>query len=451
MGKTSSRPNPKTGSQPFGAGLFARLLGIFLLLALWKFGNPVIFELMTEKPRDIWEIIFQPWPLDWGYVFIGVLSIIGIVVGKFEFKKDWPSVLGLLLPFIWLIWQFISAIQTVDSTLTRFTLKHFTACAVCFYLGRFALSRIENIRPVFLGLLAGFVIVLWSSWDQHLGGLERTRRFFYELPNWREYPPDFIKKVASNRIYGTLFYPNTLAAVILLVLPISVATLWSFKARLTTAARICLISILTIAALGCLYWSGSKSGWLLALLLSLVVLLQLKFSPVLKRGLIIALVVLGLGGFVVKYANFFEKGATSVVARFDYWRAALQITKENPVLGTGPGTFFIPYQKIKTPESEITRLCHNDYLEQATDSGLVGFLSFTTFIFGSLVICRPKGDFFAFSVWLGLIGVCLHSLVEFNFYIPAVAWPTFLFLGWLWSKKSVRQDSLGFVTSPSSK
>ena len=451
MGKTSSRPNPKTGSQPIGEGVFAALVGIFLLLALWKFGNPVIFESMTEKPRDIWEIIFQPWPLNWGYALIGILFLVGIVAGKLEFKKDWRSAFSLLLPLVWLAWQFISATQTVDSKLTGFTLKHFTACVVCFYLGRFALGRIENIRPVFLGLLIGFIIVLWSGWGQHFGGLERTRRFFYELPNWREFPPDFIKKVASNRIYGTLFYPNTLAAVILLVLPISIATLWSLKSRLTAAARVCLISIFTIAALACLFWSGSKSGWLLALLLCFVVLLQLKFSPVLKRGLIIALVVIGLGGFAVKYAKFFEKGATSVVARFDYWRAAVQITAENPVLGTGPGTFFIPYQKIKKPESEITRLCHNDYLEQASDSGVVGFLTFSAFIFGSLVICRPKGDFFVFSVWIGLVGVCLHSLVEFNLYIPAVAWPTFLLLGWLWAKKSVRQDSPGFVTSPPTK
>lgn len=437
MGKISNRPLPKTNSQPFGATLFAGLTGIFLLLVLWKFGNPIIFESMTDTPDGIFELFFQPWPISWGYAFIAILVVGGIVVGKVEFKKDWQTAFGLLLPLLWLTWQFISATQTVDPTLTRFTLKHFTACVVCFYLGRFALSRVENIRPVFLGLLAGFVVILWAGWDQHLGGLERTRRFFYELPNWREYPPDFIKKVGSNRIYGTLFYPNTLAAVILLVLPVSIATLWSFRTRFTTAARICLIGILAIAALACLFWSGSKSGWLLALLLSLVVLLQLKFSPVLKKGLIIALVVIGLGGFAVKYAKFFEKGATSVVARFDYWRAALQITAENPVLGTGPGTFFIPYQKIKKPEAEITRLCHNDYLEQASDSGIIGFLSFTTFIFGSLaVFCRPKGNFLAFGVWLGLVGVCLHSLVEFNLYIPAVAWPTFLFLGWLWGRRN---------------
>src|SRR6185503_18018625 len=166
---------------------------------------------------------------------------------------------------------------------------------------------------------------------------------------------------------------------------------------------------------------------------------QLRFSPVLKKCLVIGLLIVGLGGFAIKYAKFFERGATSVVARFDYWRAAAQITKDNPVFGTGPGTFFIPYQKIKAPEAEITRLCHNDYLEQASDSGIVGFLSFGAFIFGSLIFCRPKQnppDLFKFCIWLGLVGVSLHSLVEFNLYIPAVAWPSFLFWGWLWSQRN---------------
>ena len=78
------------------------------------------------------------------------------------------------------------------------------------------------------------------------------------------------------------------------------------------------------------------------------------------------------GGFFWRYSAFFQKGATSVGARFDYWQAALQTAKDKPLFGTGPGTFAIAYEKIKRPESEMARLVHNDYLEQASDSGVVG-------------------------------------------------------------------------------
>jgi O-antigen ligase len=137
-----------------------------------------------------------------------------------------------------------------------------------------------------------------------------------------------------------------------------------------------------------------------------------------------------------------------VTARFDYWRAAAQITFKNPVFGTGPGTFLIPYTRIKRPESEPSRLVHNDYLEQASDSGLPGFLFYTAFIAGALYWTRPgridsvavKGgstaaepqtDWLRVWVWLGVLGWALQGFMEFGLYVPALAWPAFAFLGWL--------------------
>jgi O-antigen ligase len=145
--------------------------------------------------------------------------------------------------------------------------------------------------------------------------------------------------------------------------------------------------------------------------------------------------VCGVTGFFVKYASFFERGATSVVARFDYWRAALQTTAANPVFGTGPGTFGVAYLAIKNPESEMSRLAHNDYLQQASDSGVLGCLSFA-----GLVLCvllrgytRPTDPDRAvrFLVWLGFLGWALQSTMEFGLYIPALAWPALSMAGWL--------------------
>src|SRR5262249_53337746 len=133
--------------------------------------------------------------------------------------------------------------------------------------------------------------------------------------------------------------------------------------------------------------------------------------------------------------GYFHKGATSAVARFDYWQAAVQITKDHPIFGTGPGTFFIPYQKIKRPESEVSRLTHNDYLEQASDSGIPGLLLYAGFVVGGLIwIARRKGflsDWRNFAVWLGVLGWSLQSLMEFSLYIPALSWSAFAFLGWM--------------------
>jgi len=44
-----------------------------------------------------------------------------------------------------------------------------------------------------------------------------------------------------------------------------------------------------------------------------------------------------------------------------------------------------------------------------------------------------SGDGLQFAVWLGLLGWTLQGMLEFGLYTPALAWPAFLLLGWLWS------------------
>ena len=207
----------------------------------------------------------------------------------------------------------------------------------------------------------------------------------------KDVAPEYLKKISSNRIFATLFYPNALAGALLLLLPVTLAALWQLRTLLTPAARWFLMAMAGAAGLGCLYWSGSKGGWLLMLLVGLVALLRVPFSLRLKVALVTGVLLVGLAGFFWKHAAFFQKGATSVSARFDYWRAAAQTAKDNPIFGTGPGTFAIAYQKIKRPESEMARLVHNDYLEQASDSGVPGLLAYTLFIVDRGGMELPEG------------------------------------------------------------
>src|ERR1019366_1715147 len=130
--------------------------------------------------------------------------------------------------------------------------------------------------------------------------------------------PDYLKRISSDRIFSTLLYPNVLAGALLLLLPATLAALWQLRGVLTAAARWFLIGAVGFAGLACLYWSGSKGGWLLMLLLGLVVLLRLPFSQRLKVVLVMGVLVAGLAGFFLRHASFFKKGATSVSARFDY-------------------------------------------------------------------------------------------------------------------------------------
>jgi O-antigen ligase len=173
----------------------------------------------------------------------------------------------------------------------------------------------------------------------------------------------------------------------------------------------------------------------LMLVLGLAALLRAPFARRMKILLVGVILAMGLTGFALRFAGYFQKGATSAVARSDYWRAAAQTARTHPLYGTGPGTFAIPYRELKKPESEMARLVHNDYLEQASDSGLVGAAAYLAFIARSLWAgwrrLAPQDDWLRFSVWLGLLGWGLQSFVEFGLYIPALAWPAFALTGWL--------------------
>jgi O-antigen ligase len=142
----------------------------------------------------------------------------------------------------------------------------------------------------------------------------------------------------------------------------------------------------------------------------------------------------------------------------------------------------------------MARLVHNDYLEQASDSGWVGFLAYALLIAGTLIRSFPRPDrasvshesrrdrdgplslslspsegervpkageglvhgpnarrdtveatqpedWLTFAVWLGVLGWALQNFAEFGLYIPALAWTAFTLLGWLLGKQNPTQSS----------
>ena len=453
MSKSTASPSPKTKAVAHWLPL---LVGGFLGLALLKFGNAIIMEKYITWPRDGFEWLIRPWPTTVGHVLLIMMALAGGCVARW--RRPCPRWLAML-PLAWLAWQLIAATTTVDPVLTGLTLKHFAACVLCFYLGYFALDNMPVSGGFGRLILLAMIAVIVNGAYQRLIGQAETRAYIQsnEPTHWRNLPPEetaemereglllrtpdgwtanpsLLKKAESDRISSTLFYPNALAGALLLMLPpclVMVATTrW-----LTPAARGFATGLLGLGGLICLYWSGSKAGWLLALGLGGLGLLRSPLNRTIKMAVVVGLLVLGLAGFAARYAGFFQRGATSVVARFDYWQAALQTAVAHPLRGTGPGTFFRSYQRLKKPESEVARLAHNDYLQQASDSGWPGFVLYSASVWGILMVAGrriwPAGSGLQFATWLGVVGWAGQGFVEFGLYIPALAWPAFVWLGWL--------------------
>jgi hypothetical protein len=440
-----SKPSPpqESAARPF---LFMALAGVFFLIAVVKFGNPVILDAAVSPPNGWLDVILgnssYSWQAKWGYllmipVFVAGLPAIGWKAGA----RKWPWL--LFLPALWLGWQFVSATGSISPNLTGPVLAHFSACVAFFYLGLFALRGERNPWPVWAGLGLALCWVLHIAIVQHFGGLEATRKMvvegrIYVKPELLK-DPAYWARLNSDRVSGSFMYPNGLAAGLLLLLPVTLVFLWQLTPKVRAGIRVLFVAILGGAGLACLYWSGSKAAWLFMVLLGVLALFHSSLRVAWKRILIYGLLALGIIGFTFKYVDSAAHGKRSMEARLIYWQAALRIVRQHPVLGTGPGTFGPAYVEIKPPNAEFARLTHNDYLEQASDSGIIGFLTFSGLVLGSipyLYRCRlmkhGRSYTVRFAVWLGLLGLCLHSGMEFNLYYPALAWPAFLLLGWLW-------------------
>ena len=460
--------------------VFLILTGIWLFTALFLFGNPVILDyLHPPKSIGIPTQAIGVTPEDYSNAkpYIGILAVLGLA-GLLGFsrlakpKLQLPTTLPrwlAWLPLGWFVWQLASLQQTDDREMSMATVIHFGSCLAAFYLGLFVLARMHLAKLALWGAALGLLLNLADACVEKFGGLEETRdRIIAEIESGkldpekvsakarestgaippeiekqiaalppetaakvRQLPLEFVKRMYSTRLYGHMFYPNTLAGVILLLLPVSLALLLG-QAR-WGQLRIALALGLAVVGLACLYWSGSKAGWLIAIVLLGVWFLHWPLSNTLKLGLAGTAMVLGLAGFAVKYADYFDRGATSVGARFGYWRAAAQTAMEEPLLGTGPGTFQLAYKRHRAPDAEPTRLTHNDYLQQASDSGVPGFLLYLVFFGGAAwaLARRRLTEPVYIAMRLGLLAWVLQGVVEFGLYIPALAWPAWLMLGWL--------------------
>lgn len=454
---------------------YALAFGLFLGLAIVKFGNPIILDQKIEPPASISDVWNNPWPSQWGVWMLAVLAVTGIAFA-FAAKMRWPHQKYFwLLPLGWFGWQLVSATQSVDRKLTDPVLWHFAGCVACYFVGAIVLGNERALRLLLVGLLAAFAFCLVQAVNQRLYEFPRDLRFLKEgeRTGWTNCAPDvlaqlrreqliistnglelahpaILAKLEKGRVHGTLFYPNTLASIILLLGPaaIALAVKGSRRFRAATRASVIVLTLLLVA-LG-LFWTGSKSGWLIALALCGGCLLRTNWPARWKWTVLLTIGVVGLAVFAFRFQGYFASGAKSVGARFDYWRAAVEITREHLWVGTGPGTFQRPYERLKSPEAEMARLTHNDYLEQFCDSGVPGGIVYALWIGAMLValtrrLWRTK-DVLSFTMFMGLCGWFAQGLVEFELYVPALAWTSFALLGLLFAASGKQFDK---VLSPS--
>ena len=126
----------------------------------------------------------------------------------------------------------------------------------------------------------------------------------------------------------------------------------------------------------------------------------------------------------------FESGGLADTGRLPIWSDTLRLLRANLWLGTGGGTFARAYPAVQTAHlGGFVLHAHNDYLEHVVELGLPGALwlwgGIAAVYFRTLRALR-RGVESRRRPWLwgcagSLTALLLHSLADFNLYIPANA------------------------------
>jgi O-antigen ligase len=152
------------------------------------------------------------------------------------------------------------------------------------------------------------------------------------------------------------------------------------------------------------------------------------------------LVVLGIVAFLSADATVLRfgealGGGIEGEGRFTLWRESWRLFRAYPLTGTGLGTYAHALSPFRSwmPMNAV-EFAHNDYLQILDELGLIGFALAVTL--AACIVRRSSALWLRAEsrcpwLGLGLLGAFaaagLHSMVEFNLYVPANA----LALAWL--------------------
>jgi O-antigen ligase len=157
-------------------------------------------------------------------------------------------------------------------------------------------------------------------------------------------------------------------------------------------------------------------------------------------GLVAALVLAGLvflppDRLILRFAQLVSTDPTGG-GRAQLWAETIPLIRAYPVFGCGLGGYETAFWRFKVSGPLLTDdFAHNDYLQLLAELGLVGFAIGATLAFSvvRMAVRRavrsadPGTRYFAVACAGALAAILLHSLADFNLYIPANA----MLLAWI--------------------
>ena len=329
-----------------------------------------------------------------------------------------------------LLFAFLIGLQLVSGR-TAYRYETFSAallyCAygiLCFLVVQ-VLHRTAQVRAlavtfsVYGSLVASFAL---------LQGLSATTRLY-----WLRTPR------TGGWIYGPYVNHNHYAGLMEMLVPVPLVFLLTRGAR---GPRKTMAGIAAALMASTIFLSGSRGGMLaflvqIGVLAAVVIWDQKSRTPAWALLPFLALgvgLVLWLGGSELAHRleTFHADARTELFSgtRLDIDRDALRMFARKPISGWGLGVFPDVYPQFRSFHTNFfINEAHNDYLQLLVEMGGLGFATMLWFLWALFRHAGRKlhhwsedtNGAVALAALLGVIGILVHSLVDFNLQVPANA------------------------------
>ncbi|MCP4021046.1 MAG: O-antigen ligase domain-containing protein [Desulfobacteraceae bacterium] len=259
-----------------------------------------------------------------------------------------------------------------------------------------------------------------------------------------KYQPDFLASTYGNY--------NHMAGFIEMALPFLLVLFLTRTRNVTTIFIMIYLSCILMTAQAL---TLSRGGWIstlggLTFMIS-ILYFHRRFK---KKKLVLTLLCITLAISILLLASppVVERAVTitqkdvagNLEARIKTWEGTVDLIKDHPYTGSGPGTYAMVFPRYQLPGLGVQfQKAHNDYLHFIADIGLliVPIMGWILFVFFKTGFCNLSHSSrqirgIALAAMTSVVAILIHSISDFNLHIPANALTFIIIAGMV--KKEVR-------------
>jgi len=388
-----------------------------------------LFLLVAYVLLDYALRTYSPFPFLVGVwdelLFIGIVGILLVRTGLQQLS---PQGTGLLVPFLLYlcVYVFLFIIKSPETAPAVEGLRVYLQYTLWFFVAAnllFSRSQFKWLCDVFL--LVVFLVALHGIYQYYIG---------VEIPtSWYD---SKVETSITTRVFSIIGSPNILGSLLVLAIPIALASLLASKSYLKKLVY----GGVFLVMLSCLVFTFSRGAWL-ALGFTVIIM-----GLWLDRRIIWGLLIVAILTPVVmpsvydrlaymttpEYVASSERGG-----RIGRWTQTLATWQGAPATGLGLGRFGGAVAARFYPDDSF--YTDNFYLKTGAEAGWMGLGSLLLLLVAGLRLARSSLDkiddpgtmTLGLGVLTGLLGILAHNAVENVFEVPMMATYFWFFLGLL--------------------